>query len=379
MRPLTEPRHYYDNNVYQEEKEKIFYTTWQFAGIMAQLRHHNDFITFTVCDKDVVVQNFQGELRAFANVCSHRYARIQTEVCGNRMLKCPYHSWVYNSDGVPIGIPCKENFDPFNNKDYALDRYEVEVCGEIVFVKITPGGQRLREYVGDIYDRIAAIASSLDEPTDILSVEVNANWKTLVENSLEGYHVDSVHPNTIRSYFVGKDSKAKASSLKTYNQLQPELSPNTHVFQMCAPHSYVLASVGKDALENWTKVSSKLKFAGFQEKIYSQHNIFPNFNIATFYGGAFFLQVFRPITPTKSLVLHYSVSAKLSDESKKLDFIYKTVLRRMIDAGKEILMEDVEICETVQKGLSNASKLGILCHEEDRVRLHQESYRNLIF
>jgi phenylpropionate dioxygenase-like ring-hydroxylating dioxygenase large terminal subunit len=58
-----------------------------------------------------VLQNFKGEIRAFANICSHRFNRIQTEPRGNRPLMCAYHGWNFDESGFPRGMPRREGFD----------------------------------------------------------------------------------------------------------------------------------------------------------------------------------------------------------------------------------------------------------------------------
>ncbi|TWB38570.1 Rieske 2Fe-2S domain-containing protein [Nitrospirillum pindoramense] len=94
-------------------------TPWVKLGDTAALASHGDYLTGRAPDAEggavpVVVQNFQGVLKAFRNVCSHRFALIHDQPCGRGLLRCPYHGWVYDADGVPIGIP-------FDDSDFQLD------------------------------------------------------------------------------------------------------------------------------------------------------------------------------------------------------------------------------------------------------------------
>ncbi|MDG3443022.1 Rieske 2Fe-2S domain-containing protein [Nitrospirillum amazonense] len=92
---------------------------WIKLGDAASVAGHGDYLTGRAPDAagaaiPVVVQNFQGALKAFRNVCSHRYALIHDQPCGRGLLRCPYHGWVYDAAGVPIGIP-------FDDSDFHLD------------------------------------------------------------------------------------------------------------------------------------------------------------------------------------------------------------------------------------------------------------------
>ncbi|WP_044564337.1 Rieske 2Fe-2S domain-containing protein [Azospirillum sp. B4] len=92
---------------------------WVDLGPAAAVAAHGDYLTGTAPDArgaaiPVVAQNFQGALKAFRNVCSHRYALIHDQPCGRGLLRCPYHGWVYDAAGVPIGIP-------FDDSDFHLD------------------------------------------------------------------------------------------------------------------------------------------------------------------------------------------------------------------------------------------------------------------
>ena len=362
MVPHTSPVHYYSEEIYNLEKEKIFYKTWQFAGFTMQLQNHNDFVSFELCDKAIVVQNFQGELRAFANVCSHRYARIQNEPCGNRLLQCPYHGWTYNKEGIPIGIPCKEDFENLDKNKLGLEQYKVEVCGKLVFVSLDQNSISLKTHLAGLYDRLEKMSLAIDQCVDTYTLEIDCNWKIPIENSLEGYHVNYIHQSTIKKFEVGQNA-LKDCEIR---------------FNFDPPHSYLVDEVGAAELEKWLKVSKIIGPTAFQATDYSQHNIFPNLNLATFYGSAYFIQVFRPLSLNKCRIDHYSLSSRLLEPTKTGELIYSQILSPMVDLGKKILDEDVGICLKVQKGISSARATGVLSREEERLQKYQESYMNYI-
>ena len=60
------------------ELEAVFKPSWLCLGFVDDLKSDRDFITAQIGPHSIVVQNFGGELKAFRNVCSHRFSRIQT-------------------------------------------------------------------------------------------------------------------------------------------------------------------------------------------------------------------------------------------------------------------------------------------------------------
>ena len=102
--------YYHDAAIFEKEKLALFQNSWIFIGMSMNLENHNDFLTDEIGGVSVVVQNFRGTLRAFHNVCTHRFNKIQNAKQGNRALICEYHGWNYNTDGIPFGIPLKAEF-----------------------------------------------------------------------------------------------------------------------------------------------------------------------------------------------------------------------------------------------------------------------------
>ena len=111
MNTLIPPAAYHSPEAFAAEQTKLFQRTWACVGFQRDLQKHNDFISREVGGLSVVVHNFNGELKAFHNVCSHRFNRIHTAPKGNRPLQCAYHGWIYDSAGLPSAIPKRPRFD----------------------------------------------------------------------------------------------------------------------------------------------------------------------------------------------------------------------------------------------------------------------------
>ena len=155
MIPTIPPSAYFDEDVFQKEHEKIFQHYWQFIGFRSDLDNHRDYITGNIGKKNIIAQNFNGELKAFHNVCSHRYCRIHQEEKGNRPLKCPYHGWTYNSNGSLVGVPFKSDFSELKGNNwqehFRLEEWEIDNCGQFVFVKTKKNKVSLKKFLGSYF------------------------------------------------------------------------------------------------------------------------------------------------------------------------------------------------------------------------------------
>jgi choline monooxygenase len=137
MDTLIPPLSYHDPAVFAAEQQMLFGRIWNCVGFQHEVAQHNDFVTRDVGGQSVVVHNFNGGLRAFHNVCSHRFNRIHPAGKGNRPLQCSYHGWTYDEAGLPSAIPKRPRFDDLTPEKICalrLKPWQVETCGQLVFV-----------------------------------------------------------------------------------------------------------------------------------------------------------------------------------------------------------------------------------------------------
>ncbi len=72
---------YTDPAVYEIEKERIFYKTWQYIAHKNYFEKPGDYVTARICDQNIfVMMGGDGELRAFYNVCQHRAHELLLKV-----------------------------------------------------------------------------------------------------------------------------------------------------------------------------------------------------------------------------------------------------------------------------------------------------------
>jgi carnitine monooxygenase subunit len=193
-RALTLPaRYFYDDEIFKAERERIFYPGWHCIGHVNELSDPGQFLTFDIFDQSIVaLRGDDGVIRSFYNVCQHRGNRLLEDRRGKlgSVIRCGYHSWCYSRDGHLKSAPRSERLPDFDRRDYGLKPVRSEILGSFVFVnfdpeaaplgEMAPGAERMiNQYLPDIG------AMKLIEETDVV---VPANWKVIMDNSIEGYH-----------------------------------------------------------------------------------------------------------------------------------------------------------------------------------------------
>lgn len=357
MKPLIASNFYSSNEHFKQEQVILCQQMWNFAGFATDLQHHNDYICKEVGGKSVVIQNFHGDLRAFHNVCSHRFSRIRTNNQGNGALQCPYHAWVYNSDGIPIGIPHQDEFKGMSDElkeSLKLESWLVEKCGLFVFIKNNDDGVSIEEYLGEIYEQLLEFTKAIGKQVAREEIIINANWKIIVENSLESYHIWSVHPN----------------SLGKYGAVEEE-------YLLYGLHSMYKSNPKKVDVK-WKKFLANVNNRSLKVDGYQHYLVFPMLTLATFSGMSLTVHVINPINPTTTQVTNYTFMGKLNDERLE-ETLFNMNSQSTAHLTRIAWEEDQPICEQVQLGISEIKeKVGIFCQEEQRVYEFHKAYVQLM-
>lgn len=189
---------YRDPIVFAREREAVFRRAWQFLGREAEVSGPGDYLAETLAGFPVVAaRDADGVLRAFHNVCRHRAGPLVEDGsgrCEGGEFVCRYHGWRYRLDGRlrnATGFGPAEGFDP---REFGLFPVRVETWRGLVFVNLDPDAAPLSDTLGPLerlFERKGVVAA----PAVLRrSHELACNWKTYVENYLEGYHIPMVHP-----------------------------------------------------------------------------------------------------------------------------------------------------------------------------------------
>src|SRR5438552_5933871 len=132
-RPTLTGSDYTSIEVWEEERERIWWGDWVCVGRTEEIPEPGDYIVRDVAGESIfITRNEERQIHGFYNVCSHRGTKFVDDIEGSghvrKAFKCPYHAWTYDLSGRLIGTPNvqeEENFDrgslPLHS--VAVDRY----------------------------------------------------------------------------------------------------------------------------------------------------------------------------------------------------------------------------------------------------------------
>ena len=314
-------RFYVDPEVSAEERDKIFARSWQVAGHAGQLKHAGDFFTVALGSEPLLlVRGAQGELRGFYNVCRHR-AGPPAEGCGSRKLfRCRYHGWTYGLDGSLLSAPEFEGVQDFPSEQFALAPVRAEQWSSLVFVNLDPGADSLLKSLGELPGQAERFGFERMRLFERRVYDMKCNWKTYVDNYLEGYHLPSVHPG-----------------------LNRELDYNAYVVEPYARHVRQFSPIrgaqpGDTTPRRYQEAPQDLTTDYFW--------IFPNWMLNC-YPDNVSLNIVLPVDAERSVAIFewYLPEDRLESQAA----------RDSVKFSDEIQIEDVAICEAVQKNLHSRS------------------------
>lgn len=223
----TFPGHYYyDPIIYAREQERIFSRMWNYAGHVSSVATPGDYrVVQLVNESVIVVRDKKGQLRAFLNVCRHRGSRLCSESVGHLKgsIQCRYHAWTYGLDGQLLGAPNVLNMDGFDRAAYGLLPVALEIWQGMLWLNLSENPPSLTaqmtdpvvaEFGGNGPIERYNIANLKVAHT--ITYEVNANWKLIMENTLECYHCGPMHPelcNLLPGYRTGNVDDSSGATL----------------------------------------------------------------------------------------------------------------------------------------------------------------------
>jgi len=202
---LFSAKDYIDEQIFKLEQQNIFSDTWHFCGLVEDLAEPNDYMTVQAGNNNLIVyRNEQGELKALHNICRHRGMQL-LEGKGklSKTISCPYHDWTYNHDGELKSLPkAKQDFIGINKKCLSLKQAQAGIWRGMIWVHPNINTAPLSEYFAPMNQHIAPYeVESLIEAKDYVIEEViNANWKLVVENYIDHYHLAQLHAGTLAMY-----------------------------------------------------------------------------------------------------------------------------------------------------------------------------------
>jgi Rieske 2Fe-2S family protein len=206
-RPTLGGADYTSPEVYQQEREKIWWGDWVCAGRTEEVANTGDYIVRDIAGESVFITRDQdGELHGFYNVCSHRGTKFVDDIEGTGNVRkafvCPYHAWTYDLAGRLIGTPNVKEDELFDRAAFPLHPVHVDSYAGFLFVNLeTEPSRPLMDALTDGAESITVFERFKMDELRIgarIVYEVEANWKIVVENYNECLHCPQIHPELVQ-------------------------------------------------------------------------------------------------------------------------------------------------------------------------------------
>jgi len=245
-----------DQELFEAERGKIFDRCWLYAGHESELAKAGDYVTRKVGGRPLLlVRDSSGEARAFINSCPHRGNTVCREKSGNaRTFTCFYHAWTFDTKGKLVGLPGEdaysEEFDRSTVGLPAVPRFEI--YRGLMFVCYDPGVVDLVTYFGDeTRQQIDYVIDSAGDDVEIVpgsqAYSMRANWKLLVENSIDAYHGVPTHQRFFKKYLNDMGIASNVEVLSTEGSAGCSLG-NGHAATEKLKHKTALLASAEDEL-----------------------------------------------------------------------------------------------------------------------------------
>jgi choline monooxygenase len=295
LTPSLEPRDYWSHEVFEAEVDSLFRRHWHQVALEKDLARSGDTLTCEVLGARVVIRNAGGMLEATA---------------GRKSVR-------------------------------------VEIFCAMIFVNLAEDAPTIRAYFGAIGQELEAHFRGY-RPFWSWATEHDTNWKIVIENTVEGYHVPVLHPTTFITY--------------------PEEKDYRHVLE--SDHSIFENLAAGGWADKWMGPSLMLKDP--QPRNHTQIHVFPNY-LVDYMGVARIFFFPMPLSARRTRFVMHAFMPGDVRRGPLARLSFRRFSQWIRDIYERVLLEDMTVWPQVQRGTEHSSYRGILSAREERV-YHFQKY-----
>ncbi len=195
----TMPKSYYtDPDVLAIERQRLFGNEWICIGRVDEIAKPGDYMTFQLCDEPLIaVRGEDGKIRVLSNVCRHRGALLAEGRGNGHRLVCPYHHWSYDLEGKLAGAPRMDAHKAFDKTACRLPEFAGEEWHGFLFANLSGNPPPLAPRLAGLAQLIRNYHMEEMKLRYVADEIWHTNWKCLIENFMEGYHLSPLHKTTL--------------------------------------------------------------------------------------------------------------------------------------------------------------------------------------
>ena len=335
LSPLDEARHlpgeiYTSPEVLALEKERMFMKDWLCMARLEEIENPGDYITFRVLDEPVLIARAEdGEVNAFANVCRHRGVEVATGQGNVKEFSCPYHGWLYDLKGHLQGVPFMKNVKDYDFQNCRLKTLRTAVWAGFIFISFNPDVEALEDYVKDFDNAFGLLKMEECRLADKLVADLDCNWKLVVENFMDIYHVQTIHTDTFGGAIKLEDfnfETKKRGFFSAFYDAAPMVIGQESLFGKMPwmdkyPESFACTGIMAPNLQMFARCDDVQPF------------------------------VIWPLAPDKTRVIVYTLMPEKNFKDPEFD----KKLKDYVDFMVQVVGEDEEMVRSLQNGVGSRS------------------------
>lgn len=357
-------------DVLAAERSEIFDKSWLYVGHDSEIPNKNDFRTRDVGGRSIIFnRDRHGTVNVLLNTCLHRGSSVCRHTKGNsKIFTCFYHGWAYRNSGELVNVPGNEDYTRPPAEMYTGLRSpaQVEEYRGLYFLNFSAEAEDLQSYLGDAKYFIDIIADQSPDGMEVLEgthqYSMNANWKLLVENSIDGYHAKSVH-HTYFEMMMDLGATPPMLGTETVNGIPPAgigtEFRNGHASLIYPANPLPLATETVRETLAGLRATADARFGtNYSTAMFglARNSVFfPNFCIIDLNFGLT-LRSISPVAPDKTIVSGWQLVPKGID-TEFLRYRIDNALTFWGPAGLAT-PDDVEALEQAQRGFSARGEVG---------------------
>jgi phenylpropionate dioxygenase-like ring-hydroxylating dioxygenase large terminal subunit len=288
-----------------------------------------DYFTHQVADEPVVVaRDKAGNIQAFANVCRHRGVKVAWGEGNTKYFSCPYHGWVYGTNGELVDAQYLDKSKSFDKKNCSLPKIRTEMWEGFIFINFNDDAQPLMHSLEawDFPKTYEPYQMGRLKLANKFAMDIPSNWKFLNENLTDIYHIAVLHAATF-----GPAQPLEGYRYKTFDGgYHGRFTGGT------------LVPEGKSLFGPIPWLPEELHSGGFSSHLPPNVAWFPRFDYVS-------IGTNWPISADKSVSITYQLFPE--DHFSQPDF--KEKAQQYVDFYRAFMDEDTEMIDALQKGMKS--------------------------
>jgi choline monooxygenase len=320
---------YVSDDYFRLERERLFGRTWTCVGVASDIACKGDYRPIDFAGLPLLLARDQEDcIHVFSNVCTHRGVQLVDQPGNGSRLLCPYHAWSYDLSGKAvrtphIGGPGVHQVAGLELSELGLREIRVATWLDFVFIDLSGVAESLDDWLEPLKKLWSHYDLDQLRHGGRADFTVKANWKLVTENTMEFYHLPTVH-----------------RGLNSYSPADEHYHCNAgDRFMGTATRDYDPQSEEARALPRFKGLTPATMLVG------EYPVVFPNLWLGV-HADHFYAVVVYPLAPDRTLERFHVYF--IGDEALAPD--YREARAEVLERWSVVNREDIGITELMQKG-----------------------------